>query len=221
VPGPPNAHDRFSWNFLNAAARRAKALVQEYRNNPKKYKDAKVYVIMYTPSYERRARAEGKPLDYFLKKMQEAAARDGWQLVTISSAAELTYHFNKSKTREVTSIDYFGHSNANLLFLEYSSVIPERSTDFWGGSDALNVRKEIFSVETRVSIVRGRRVVTTTPTAVFSTYGCNQGDEFGLAQQLHEIWGIMTKGSRGKTDFEPIGRLETFPSSEGGYVIFR
>lgn len=137
-------------------------------------------------------------------------------MVTISSAAELTYHFNKSKTLGVTSVDYFGHSNADKLFLEYSSVTPEISTDYWGATDAVNVRKNIFSVETKVSIIRGRRVVTTTPTAIFSTYGCNQGDEGGLAQQLHQIWGIITKGSRGKTDFDPIGRLETFPSSEGG-----
>jgi RHS repeat-associated protein len=217
----PDRHDKFAWNFLNSSARRAKALVQEYRNNPRKYKDAKVYLIMYTPSYERRAQAEGRPLDYFLKFMQTAAARDGWTLVTITSAAELTHHFNKSKTREVTSIDYFGHSNADKLFLEYSSITPRVSTDSWGGFDAINVRKEIFSVETKVSIVRGRRVVTTTPTAIFSTYGCYQGEEGGLAQQLHDIWGIITKGSIGKTDFEPIGRLETFPSSQGGYVIFR
>jgi len=217
----PNAHDKFAWNFLNAAARRANALVQEYKNSPKKYKDAKVYVIMYTPSYERRAQFEGKPSDYFLKIMQAAAQRGGWQLVTISSAPELTYHFNKSKTKGVTSIDYFGHSNAELMFLEYSSVTPEISTDYWGEDEARKVRKEIFSVETKTSVVRGRRVVTTTPTAIFSTYGCNQGDPGGLAERLHQLWGIVTQGSRGKTDFAPIGRGETYPSTEGGYVIFR
>ena len=153
--------------------------------------------------------------------MQAAAQRGGWQLVTISSASELTYHFNKSKTKGVTSIDYFGHSNAELMFLEYSSVTPEISTDYWGEDEARKVRKEIFSVETKTSVVRGRRVVTTTPTAIFSTYGCNQGDPGGLAERLHQLWGIVTQGSRGKTDFAPIGRGETYPSTEGGYVIFR
>lgn len=217
----PNAHDQFAWNFLNASVFRARELVKEYRNNPTKYPDAKVYVIMYTPSYERRARFEGKPPDHFLKIMEAAAARDGFTLVTITSAAELTYHFNKSKTKGVTSIDYFGHSNKNNLFLEYSSVVPEYSTDMWGADQAALVRKEIFSEETIVRIVRGRRVETKRPTAIFSTYGCYQGEPNGLAQKLHEIWGIITKGSIGATDFEPIGRLETYPSSAGGYVWFR
>lgn len=217
----PNGHDKSPWNFLNSAARRANELVQIYKNNPRKYGDAKVYVIMYTPSYERRARAEGKPLDHFLQIMLTAATKGGWTLVTITSKDELTYHFNKSKTKGVTSIDYFGHSNAEKLFLEYSSVTPEISTDYWGAEEAANVRKEIFSEEVTFTMVRGRRVRTTTPTAVFFSYGCNQGEESGLMQKLHELWGIITTGSIGKTDFAPTGRSSTYwPSTEGGWKSF-
>ncbi len=217
----PNGHDKSAWNFLNSAARRAKELVEIYRRDPRKYRDAKVYLIMYTPSYERRARAEGRPLDYFLQIMQNSAARDGWTLVTITSKDELTYHFNKSKTKGVTSIDYFGHSNADNIFLEYSSVTPEVSTDYWGAEDAARVRKEIFSEETTIQIVDGRRVRRTTPTAVFFSFGCNQGDPDGLAQKLHELWGIITKGSIGKTDFAPTGRAVTYwPDTEGGWKTY-
>ena len=218
----PGGHDKSAWNFLNTAARRAAELVQIYKQNPRKYKDAKVYVIMYTPSYERRARADRLPVDYFLNKMLEAAARDGWTLVTITHKDQLTYHFNKSKTKGVTSIDYFGHSDANNLFLEYSSVNPTYSTDYWGVEDAANVRKEIFSEETTIQIDRrGRRVRRTTPTAVFFSYGCYQGDPGGLAQQLHELWGIITKGSVGKTDFAITGQERTYwPTTEGGWVTF-
>jgi len=133
----------------------------------------------------------------------------------------LTYHFNKSKTKGVTSIDYFGHSNAEYFFLEYSSVTPEISTDYWGAEDAAKVRKEIFSEEVTFSMVRGRRVRTTTPTAVFFSYGCNQGEDSGLMKKLHELWGIITKGSIGKTDFAPTGQSSTYwPSTEGGWKTY-
>ena len=217
----PNGHDESAWNFLNTAARRAKELVQIYKQNPRKYKDAKVYVIMYTPSYERRAVSDKLSVDTFLNKMLEAAARDGWTLVTIRSKDELTYHFNKSKTKGVTSIDYFGHSNADNLFLEYSSVRPAESTDMWGAEDARNVRKEIFSEETTFQIVSGRRVRKTTPTAVFFSFGCNSGDPGGLAEQLHEIWGIITKGSVGSTGFWKTGQDGSYwPTTEGGWVTY-
>ena len=217
----PNGHDQSAWNFLNSSARRAAELVRIYKQNPRKYKDAKVYLIMYTPSYERRAIAERRSPDYFLQIMQASAARDGWTLVTIRSKDELTYHFNKSKTKGVTSIDYFGHSSAEYFLLEYSSVTAAESTDYWGAEDARLVRKEIFSEEATIQIVNGRQVRRTTPTAIFFSYGCYSGDPGALAEQLHGIWGIITKGSVGKTDFAKIGVDGTYwPSTEGGWVTF-
>jgi RHS repeat-associated protein len=219
----PDGHDQSAWNFLTAAARRATALVKEYKSKQSDpaYKDAKVYLIMYTPSYERREVADGRPANDFVNQMLGFAQRGGWQLVTIRSAGELTYHFNKSKTGGVTSIDYFGHSSADRIFLEYSSVIPGDTTDAWTGSDALNVRRSIFYVKKETKRINGRRVVVSTPTAVFSSYGCYQGEEGALAKQLHDIWGIITKGSRGKTRYYNIGSEgATFPTSDGGYAIF-
>jgi hypothetical protein len=87
--------------------------------------------------------------------------------------------------------------------------------------DALNVRRNIFYRKEETRIVNGKRVVTTTPAAVFSSYGCKQGNEDGLAQQLHDIWRIMSRGSRGDTSYKQTGEGEPYPSSERGYVTYQ
>jgi RHS repeat-associated protein len=198
----PNSHDRSAWNFLNAAARSAKALKEKYIEAGDK--DTRVFVIMYTPSYERRAIFEKKQKDYYLNIMKKSAGKYGFELLTITSASELTSALNKFKNKQLSSVEYFGHSNIDALFLEYSSVRSGVSTDTWGVSEANKVNKDIFS-----------------PIAFFASYGCYQGEQTGLMEKLHQVWSIITKGSIGTTDYKPIGQGYTYPTSTGGYIEYK
>lgn len=202
---------------LNAAARRAKELVAAHRAAKR---DDKVFVVMYTPSYERRAIAEGKDKNYYLDIMRSSATTNGFHLLTITSKNDLTSVFQNCKEGTIESIDYFGHANKSNFFLEYSSTpqtngthdssgnplstpVKPHSSDYWGANDAGRVPRSQF-----------------TPTAVVDTYGCNCGDPGGIAEKLSQIWGVTTKGSVGKTDYTPIGQGQTFPTSNGGYQTF-
>ncbi len=132
--------------------------------------------------------------------MLQKAKRDGFELITIKNASELTTELNKFKMGQITNMYYYGHSNRNKLFVEYSSIVPSVSSDDWEIKDAEKVKKEIFS-----------------PVAVFASYGCHQGEKKGFAEKIRDIWDITSVGSVGKTDYGPIGRGISLPSSEGGY----
>jgi hypothetical protein len=194
-------HDGSPWNFINPAVQRAKAL------------KASVFLILYTPSYERRVTGQKhehssvenpkKDPQYFANKVASVAKENHFTLYKITSAAELTKQLKSFANIE--TIDYFGHSNSEAMFLEYSSIEDARSKDYWTAADASGILPSQF-----------------TKGAVFATYGCNQGDAGGLAEKLRELWRIRTIGSRLKTDFEITGPYggPTFPTSTGGYFEY-
>jgi hypothetical protein len=197
-----NDHDKYPYNFINPAVRRAKALIAA---------KGSVQMIMYTPSYETRVKNQKeehsivenpkKDPEHFVKTVEAAAKKQGFTLHKIKSAAELT---DKLKGfNDIATIDFFGHSNDKAMFLEYGSVTPEKSTDFWSKADAASIKPTQF-----------------TKSAVFASYGCYQGDPGGLAESLRESWRIRTIGSKDKTDFENTGRGATFPKSKKGYYEY-
>jgi hypothetical protein len=91
------------------------------------------------------------------------------------------------------------------MFLEYSVSVPGDSKVRWGKTEASSFHKSKFG-----------------PGAKFVSYGCNQGNPGGLAQQLSEkaMWSIPCIASVGKTDYQPIGQLNPFPASAGGWVSY-
>lgn len=214
-------HDKFPFNFLNGGFRKGKSLSGEKT------------AVVFAPSYELRATNQKKehpkvkvvqnctshsvtviPLLYsyewkscendkrhFLNIARKSAAANGMKYREIRKAHELTDILKG--TTGIESIHFFGHSNAANLFLEYGAVVSAKSTVTWGESDAKKVPAANFKKN-----------------AVFSSYGCNQGDKGGLAEKLHGIWGITTVGSEGKTDFSPIGQGKTHPTSAGGYYKY-
>ncbi len=194
-------HDGSPWNFINPGIRRAKAL------------KSSVAVIFYTPGYERRVNGQKnehssvtnpkKDKDYFAKTTESAARKHGATFHKIASAADLT---KKIKSFQgIETIDFFGHSNAQSIFLEYSSITTGVSQDMWNVTNAAKIATSQFNSG-----------------AVFASYGCNQGDPGGLAEKLRETWQIKTIGSRGKTDFRITGPFggPTFPTSAQGYVAY-
>lgn len=83
------------------------------------------------------------------------------------------------------------------------------------------MRKEIFTFRWKEERIRGRIVRKRVPTATFASYGCFQGEGGGLAQRLNEIWGVVSKGAIGKTDFVTIGQGHTYPAAPGGFKSYQ
>jgi RHS repeat-associated protein len=197
----PKGHDKSPMNFLQAAALRAKDIKA---SNPSE----KITVIMYNPpnlSYEKRAVNDGKPKDHYKKIMQDSAKRHGYELVIIEKASELTEVLNTASAGQVKRLEYFGHSNPKNLFLEYGSTDQRSadgsgvSTDMWGESEALKVRKDIFAATSEVNL-----------------YGCDLGDSGGLGEKIKALWGKKTTASDEKTDYQPVGQGIWKPT--GNYI---
>lgn len=199
----PNSHDDSPWNFINPGVRRARALAKKSR----------VRIVFYGPSYERRVKNQRKehrsvanlqkrPL-YFQEVVANAAKGAGIEFVAIASAAELTAQLNALSN--IASVDYFGHSNVDLIFLEYGSIKTSQATDTWGLVEALSVSPTHFTAD-----------------ATFSSYGCDQGEVNGLMDRLRQFWRVSTVGSRGATQYEECGAYggPDFPKSSKAYVRY-
>jgi RHS repeat-associated protein len=184
----PGGHDRFSWNFLNAAALRAKDLKNRGVAKP-------IHVVMYTPSYERRAQAEGKSKEHYVGIMQSSAKKHGYELHLVRSGDELTSFLSKTKPGQIERLEYFGHSNNARMFLEYSSIQSGVSTDSWGIDEAKKIAASRFASG-----------------AEFFSGGCHQGMPGGLAQQMSQRFKFEATGSTTKTDYAPIGQGNWRPS---------
>lgn len=221
----PGRHDRFPYNFINPGIKRGIA----YRQAKKE-----VTVIVFAPPYRTRAtdqRGEHKVVEmtwldscredrhvpppcpqgskvykiknpeHLLNVPRDSASKHRFALVEIDRADRLTGTLNS--LGKIERIDYFGHSDKTRLFLQYSTRGSPRVEVAWGADEAAKVPASKF-----------------TPTATFTSFGCNQGDAGGLASKLRELWGIRTVGSEGKTDYEPIGQGKAFPSSADGYFEY-
>lgn len=199
----PNQHDGSPWNFINPGVRRAKELARNGR----------VRIVFYGPSYERRVKnqrtehrsvtnLQKRPL-YFRDVAANAAKAAGIEFVTITSAAELTAQLKSLSN--ISSVEYFGHSDAHSLFLEYGSVEPAGATDTWGLTEAMKVSPTHFTADASVS-----------------SYGCKQGEVNGLMDRLRQFWRVSTVGSRGNTSYDDSGVHggPAFPTSTETYVRY-
>jgi hypothetical protein len=221
----PGRHDRFPYNFINPGIKRAIA-----------YRQAKkpVSVIVVAPPYRIRVRDQRvehkvvemtwldscrvdrhvpppcpqgskvhkiKNPDHMLNVLRASARKHRFALIEIDRRAQLTGTLNSFG--KIESVDYFGHSDKTRLFLIYSTTVAGAAEETWAADEAAKVPASKF-----------------TPTATFTSFGCNQGDAGGLASKLRELWGIRTVGSEGKTDYGPIGQGKAFPSSADGYFEY-
>jgi hypothetical protein len=208
----PEDHDKWPLNFLAAGWIWAKRLKRNVR------------MIMFTPPYEARVAEQKKehvkvivPLEprrtrkgprkkdqqHFLKLMQQQAKALKFALVLIKTSAELTAALKRC-TR-VASIHYFGHSSRDYCYLDFSMNGSGLSGEQnWSAQDAIGVADTLFE-----------------PGATFSSYGCHQGEDDGLAYKLCAIWRIKTLGAIGKTHYGPIGRRKPSPfPTAPGYVAY-
>lgn len=221
-------HDAFPYNFMNPAMKKAKALAnsgrrvtvaiyapayeERVRSQTKEHSTVQIgsltcgdYAIWnpYRIACNLNLASPPKDTSHFLNVARTSATNSKASYVEIRCAEALTSLL--SNTKDLAGVYYFGHSNAESMFLEYSVSIAGRGTVTWGAEQAKKVPKSNFATG-----------------AKFISYGCNQGDFNGLCRQLSStsIWDIRCVGSRLKTDFVPIGRGDAYPSSGGGWVVW-
>jgi hypothetical protein len=211
----PEDHDLYPYNFLNPAVAKAKALkasvaakdiilaffAPPYEERVKKQRtEHKIVDPTYLPTTSRGQPKQKDPA-HFANVARKSAASAGATYAELRKDADLTSLLNNKSP--IKALYYFGHSDDVDMFLEYSVSIASGGTVIWGPSQARGVPKAKFAAG-----------------AKFISYGCNQGDPHGLCQQLSKEWGIRCVGSKGKTDFEPIGQNKPFPASASGWVAY-
>jgi hypothetical protein len=218
-------HDKYPFNFIDPALRRG----QGYGRN--------VQYIFFAPSYEERVRGQKneypwiwwntrptdgcakdstwhkvwhtepdkweKDPDHFLIYVRQQAKSHRGVVTPIRTAADLTAALNK--VPRIASIDYYGHSDANSMFLDFGIDGTFASKQVWGKKQAVGLPA--------IKFIRW---------AVFSSFGCKQGQDDALAEQLRDLWKIRTIGAEGKTDYVAIGKDKTtmFPDAPGGYYQY-
>lgn len=219
-------HDKYPFNFIDLALRRGEG----YGKN--------VEYIFFAPSYEERVKHqkneykwiwwnirptdgckkgslwhaykhgtdpkkwENDP-DHFLIYVRKEAKSHDAKVTAIRTAADLTVAL--SKIDRIASIDYYGHSTATALYLDFGIDGTFASKQQWTKKQA-----------GQVAVTRFLR------SATFSSFGCKQGQDDGLAPELRNLWRIQTIGAEGKTDYTALSKDKTtmFPDAAGGYYLF-
>jgi hypothetical protein len=218
----PGGHDLYPYNFINPAARRAKdyksdvvvlifappyetrAMEQgkEHSTVTMSYRDTCLLGVWDAKDCPAIFKSKEANARHFLEVMQGAGKRDGYPVIELRSAADLTAQL--IAIRPIATVDYFGHANDKALFLQYSTGIsPGAAEVMWTAADAAKVPVANFQ-----------------GAAQFNSFGCNNGDPKGLGEQLRDLWGINVAGSLGRTDYAPIGQGATVPSTAGGYYLY-
>ena len=129
-----------------------------------------------------------------------------FKLVDYRTAKDITKLLSAAKDNTIDTVMYFGHSTDNKLFLDYGFERPGGVNESWGMEEARGVRRGWFDVAP----------ASFRDTAYFASWGCFQGSEGGLAEGLHNLWGIPTSGSIGYS-FYDIRPSKWAPSGREGF----
>ncbi len=219
-------HDKYPFNFIELALRRGEG----YGKN--------VHYIFFAPSYEARVKHQKneykwmlwntRPTDgcekgslwhawqhapdptkwekdpeHFLIYTRSKAKSHDAKVTAILTADELTKVLNGID--KIASVDYYGHSTATAIYLDFGIDGTFNSKQQWTRKQAGQVAASRFL-----------------RSATFSSFGCKQGQDDGLAPALRDLWKIRTIGAEGKTDYTALSKDKTtmFPDAAGGYYLF-
>ena|ERR1051326_5087433 len=202
-------HDHNAYNFISAAT-----------NKAKQFPRGTVRLIVFAPSYEKRALAQrfestkvgtanfvksylGIERDphFFVEQLEKRASAIGFQLTFVRSGAMLTAALQSC--RRIETLCYFGHANALGFLLDYSADGQGRATQRWTAEDASAVSPIVFA--------KG---------ATFISYGCTQAAPDGMVQRLNRLWRIKASGAHSRTDYAPVQGNEWRPSTDKGWYTY-
>ncbi len=179
-------HDRWWANFIRAATMRMDNLKAAYPN-------AKLTWLVYRNGYAKRSREDGKP---YLTWIQEQATKRGAKIVWVSGSNSIVSAINSRNN--ITTFDYFGHSNKHAFLLDYSSDIMGASSAWLHEKELGRLRRGAFSAK-----------------AICKSWGCHSGESMNLFWK--RATGKELIGARGKTDYSALsdGKM---PSINGSWV---
>lgn len=180
-------HDRWWANFVRASTMRMDELRKAYGNS------ITITWIVYKDGYVSRGREDGKPYTTWIA---EQAAKRNAKLIWISSGPQAIAAINARSN--ITTFDFFGHSNRYCFMLDYGSDVMAVSQAWIHEKDLGKIRRGAFAKN-----------------ASCQSWGCHTGESMSAVWKSR--FGFPLIGAKGKTDYSALsfGRL---PTVSGNWV---
>lgn len=182
-------HDRWWANFVRASTLRMAEIRQAYGAG------AAIVWMVYQPSYQSRAREDGKP---YTQWIAEQAAKRRVSLIWFNGSGNFIQTLNSRPRGSVQTFDFFGHSNRYAFMFDYSSDIIGASTAWLHERDLPRIKSSIFS-----------------STAYCKSWGCHTGES--MSATWKKSIGVALEGARGPTSYTVVGQGQ-MPIVNGSWV---
>ncbi|MGC6465146.1 MAG: hypothetical protein ACON38_13805 [Akkermansiaceae bacterium] len=169
-------HDRWWANFIRASTMRMDELRKAYN------KDIKITWIVYRDGYAKRGREDGKPYTTWIA---EQAAKRKAKLIWFSTSSQAISAINSRS--QITTFDFFGHSNRFCFMLDYGSDVMAVSQVWIHEKDLGKIRRGAFA-----------------PNAHAQSWGCHTGESMSAVWKRR--FGFPLIGAKGKTDYTALSR---------------
>ena len=180
-------HDRWWANFIRASTLRMDELRKAY------HEQIQITWIVYRDGYAQRGQEDKKP---YLRWIEEQALKRQVKLVWFSTSDQAINALNS--LNQITTFDYFGHSNRYCFMLDYGSDVMAVSQVWLHQNDLQRIRRRIFS-----------------PNAFAQSWGCHTGESMSAAWR--QRFGFPLVGAKGKTDYSVLSQGE-LPTVTGKWI---
>lgn len=181
-------HDRWWANFVRASTLRMAEIRKTYGSG------APLVWIVYQPSYQARAREDGKPYTTWIA---EVSAERGAKLIWFNDSASFIRAINSRPKASIETFDFFGHSNRHAFMFEYGADIMAASTAWLHERDLPRLKSSVFKRN-----------------AYCKSWGCHTGES------MSAVWksklGIPLVGAMGATTYTVISQGQ-LPVSRGSW----
>ena len=181
-------HDRWWANFIRASTLRMAEIRKAYGPN------APLVWIVYQPSYQARAREDGKPYTTWIS---EVAAERRASLIWFNDSGSFIRAMNSRPKGSIQTFDFFGHSNRHAFMFDYGADIMAASTAWLHERDLSKLKSSVFA-----------------PNAYCKSWGCHTGES------MSAVWksklGIPLEGATGATTYTVLSQ-GLLPVSRGSW----
>lgn len=182
-----NQHDRWWGNFIRASTLRMVEIRQAYG------KKAKIVWAVHKTGYIKRSAEDGKPLPKWIEKQ---AAKRNVKLIWFKNGKQAINAINRQSN--ITTFDFFGHSNRHCFLFDYSSRVSGASGSWLHENELHLIRRKAFS-----------------PKAICQSWGCHTGES--MSHKWKRQLGVSLIGAEGKTDYSKVGQGK-MPSISGRWI---
>lgn len=169
------SHDKWWGNFVRASRVRVEEIQKEKGNVP-------ITMLVYRPSYERRAAEDGQPL---IANIESVRDKYKIRLVWFSTQDELINYLNNGQDRRtwpIADFEYFGHSNRACFLFDYSNYIANGSRCWLHETELKRLTRGIWARDAHIK-----------------SWGCHTGES--MSKMFKATTGKKMIGAVGKTDY--------------------